>query len=249
MVDLRNKVALVTGASRGIGRGIAERLGSLGATVVVNYAREQSKAEAVVQAIAAAGGRAVAVQADMSRVADIHRLFETTVEKFGRLDIVVANAGIAKNAPSILDFTEADFDLLYGVNTKGAFFTLQQAAKHVADNGRIVYIGSSTTEFPMQQHSLYGSSKMAGRFVVEALAKELGPRGITVNTVLPTATEGAGLHTDGLRPAVKAAFEANNPMRRGGTTKDAADLVEFFVSDLAGYVSGQHLLSSGGAPH
>lgn len=248
MTRLDNKVALVTGASRGIGRAIAERLGSLGASVVVNYRGGQEQADAVVGAIERAGGKAVAMRADISVVAEIQALFAATLERFGRLDIVVANAGIAKNAPSILDFTEADYDLLYNLNAKGAFFTLQQAAKHVADNGRIVYIGSSTTAFPMIQHSLYGSSKMPGRFVVESLAKELGPRGVTVNTVLPTATEGAGLHADGLRPGVKATVETNYPMKRAGTPKDAADLVEFFVSDLAGYVSGQHLLASGGAP-
>lgn len=248
MTDLRNKVAIVTGSSRGIGRGIAERFGMLGANVVVNYFTSKEKAADAVHAIKASGGRAVAVQADVSKVEDVARLFRTAVETFGTVDIVVANAGIAMVGKSVLDFTESDFDTLCGVNLKGAFFTMQHAAKFVADGGRIIFVGSSTTNFPMPAHSLYGTTKMAPRFLVEAMAKELGPRGITVNTLLPSVTEGAGIHTDGLLPAAREFVERTNPQKRAGTIKDSADVAEFLVSDKAGFVSGQHILAAGGAP-
>jgi 3-oxoacyl-[acyl-carrier protein] reductase len=150
MGTLSSKTALVTGSSRGIGKVIAERFGKLGADVVVNYAASKKPALATVEAIEKNGVRAIAVQADLAKVDDIHRLFARSMEHFGRLDIVVANAGIELVDQAIVDFTEETFDRLFGVNTKGAFFTLQAAAKNVADNGRIIYVGSSTRSQPQR---------------------------------------------------------------------------------------------------
>ena len=247
MTDLTGKVALITGSARGLGRAIAERYAALGAHIVVNYAGSEQAAGELVARIEAQGGKAIAVRADVSNVAEIDRLFEVAIQVFGRLDIVVANAGIELVGRAATGFDEADFDRLFSVNTKGAIFTMQRAARDIADDGRIILVGSSTTAFPMPGHALYGSSKMAPRFFVEVLAKEIGQRGVTVNSILPSATEGAGVSIDGPRPEVQRLIDAN-PMRRMGTLKDTADAAEYLASELADYVSGQHLLLSGGAP-
>ena len=149
MTDLTGKVALVTGSARGLGRAIAERYAKLGASVVVNYASSGKAAEALVAAIVAQGGRATAVQADVALPAEVERLFATALERFGRLDIAVANAGVELVDTPILEVTEEDYDRLFAINAKGAFFTLQTAARHVAENGRIIYVGSSSTAFPI----------------------------------------------------------------------------------------------------
>ncbi len=248
MTDLTGKVALVTGGARGIGRAITERLAHLGAHVVVNYSSSEAPAQAIVAAIERQGGAALAVRADVSKPADIERLFAAAIARFGRLDIVVANAGVEVVDKAVVDFDEADFDRVFGVNTKGAAFTLQRAAKDVGDDGRIIYVGSSTTAFPTPGHGLYGASKLAPQFLVQVLAKELGKRGVTVNSVLPTATDGAGVSTGGARPQVVEYIKTYNPMGRMATLKDVADAVEYLSGELAGYVSGQHLLLSGGAP-
>lgn len=185
---------------------------------------------------------------NVSQIADIDRLFSTALERFNHMDIVVANAGVELVGQSVLDFTEADFDRLFTVNTKGAFFTLQRAARHVSDNGRIIYIGSSNTAFPLPSRALYGGSKIAPQFLVEVLAKEIGARGVTVNSILPTATEGAGVFSEEVRPEVREFIRSFRPMRRMGTVEDVADAAEYLAGDLSGFVSGQHLLLSGGAP-
>jgi 3-oxoacyl-[acyl-carrier protein] reductase len=248
MTDLSGKVALVTGASRGLGRAIAERLGRLGASVIVNYSSSEEAARDCVATIGRSGGTAVAIKADIGKVSEIESLFAEAKSRFGKLDIVFANAGIELVGISALDFSEDQFDRIFAVNTKGAFFTLQQAARLVEDNGRIIYVGSSTTSFPMVGAALYGGSKIAPRFLVEVLAKELGGRGITVNSILPTAVEGAGVSTGGLRPAAQAFIDQFNPMKRAATPDDVADAAEYLAGPLAGFVSGQHLLLSGGGP-
>jgi NAD(P)-dependent dehydrogenase (short-subunit alcohol dehydrogenase family) len=149
-------------------------------------------------------------------VADVDRLFATALDRFGRLDIVVANAGVELVGQRVVDFTEADFDRLFSINAKGAFFTLQRAARHVVDNGRIIYVGSSTTAFPLPGRGLYGGSKIAVQFLVEVLAKEIGARGVTVNSILPTATEGAGVFADGVREEVMQFVRSFRPSQRMG---------------------------------
>ena len=240
MSDFNGKVVLVTGSARGIGKAIAERFGKLGASVIVNYSSSEKPAQETVAEIERLGGKAIAVQADVAKVADIGRLFAAALDRFGHLDIVVANAGVEQVDYPIADVTEADFHRLYGVNAKGAFFTLQHAAKHVVDRGRILYIGSSTTSFPTPGHGLYGSSKLAPRFIVEVLA--------TVNSILPSATEGAGVSADGVRPALREFVRQFHPIQRMGTLDDIADAAEFLAGDKAGFISGQYLLLSGGGP-
>jgi 3-oxoacyl-[acyl-carrier protein] reductase len=245
---LSGKVAVVTGASRGIGRAIAERLGGLGASVVVNYSSSEQAAHECAATIEKTGARAVAIKANVAEVDEIRELFESAIEAFGDVDIAVANAGLEIVDVAAVDFTEEQFDRAFSVNTKGTFFTLQQAARTVADSGRIICVGSSSTEFPTLGHALYGGSKVAPRFLVEVLAKELGSRGITVNSIQPTAISGAGVSANGLRPAAQQFVDQFNPMKRAGTLQDVADAVEYLAGPLAGFVSGQHLLLTGGGP-
>ena len=248
MSTLAGKVALVTGSARGIGRAIVERYASLGASVVVNYASDERRARETVEAIEQKGGRALAVQADVATIADIDRLFGAALDLFGQLDIVVANAGVELVNVPVVNVTEEDFDRLFAVNAKGGFFTLQRAAQHVVDNGRIIYIGSSNTAFAVPGNGLYGASKTAPQYLVETLAKELGPRGVAVNSILPTAIEGAGIFTSEVSTDFRNFIKTFRPMQRMGTLEDVANAAEYLASDLAGFVSGQHLLVTGGAP-
>jgi 3-oxoacyl-[acyl-carrier protein] reductase len=249
MTDLTGKVALVTGASRGLGAAIAQRYARLGASVVVNYASNETAARHVVEAIEAAGGRALAMQADMSALVDIDRLFADVVDVFGHLDIVVANAGIEKILQSTDAVTEADYDRLYGINAKGTFFTLQRGARHLADGGRLIHIGSSSTVVPHPGFSLYTSSKVAAESVVRILAMEVGERGITVNSILPTATIGAGVFTAlAEHDEHDVAGQLVRPLGgRTGHPEDTADAAEYLAGPLSAWVSGQALVVAGGA--
>lgn len=250
MTDLTGKTALITGSARGLGKAIALRYAGLGANIVVNYASSRQPAEATVAEIEQLGAKAIAIQADMTDVADIDRLFAKAVGHFGKIDIAVVNAGIELIGLPFLDVTEEQFDRLYAINTRGAFFSLQAAARHVVDHGRIIYVGSSTTVLPVQGEALYASSKMGPRYVVGVMAQELAERGIAVNTILPTAIEGAGVFADDdpNHPVrQKVAAQAGRIGQRMGTVDDVADAAEYLASDLAAWVSGQSLLLSGGA--
>jgi 3-oxoacyl-[acyl-carrier protein] reductase len=168
-------------------------------------------------------------------------LFAAALDEFGRIDIVVANPGVELDGQSVLDFTEADFDHLFGINTKGAFFTLQKAAKHVADNGRIIYIGSSNTAFPLPRRALYGGSKVAPEFLVEVLAKEIDHRGVAVNSILLTAIEGAGVYGDSVKPEFREFIKSFRPMQCMGSVDAVANAAEYLAGDLAAFVSGQFI--------
>jgi 3-oxoacyl-[acyl-carrier protein] reductase len=246
--SLVGKVALVTGSSSGLGKAIAERYAALGADLVIHYSKSKAGADEVVRTITGMGRRAIAVQADVTQVADIERLFAEALAAFERLDIVVANAGIELLEVPVTDFTEEQFDHLFSTNTKGTYFTLQQAARHVADHGRIIYVASSTTSFPTPGMAVYGGSKMGGRYVVDVLAKEIGHKGVTVNSIIPYAIDGSGVFADPAAfPAARQVLIDSCPMGRLGTVDDVANLAEFFASDLASFVNGQHLLANGGA--
>lgn len=247
MKPLQNKVALITGSSRGIGRAIAERYALLGADIVVNYTSNKTAADEVVAFAESQNVKSIAVQANVSKIGDIKRLFETAIEHFGNIDIVVVNAGLELTGLSSTDFTEEQFDRLFATNTKGAFFTMQVAAKNITDFGRIIYVGSSTTGYPRPGYAIHGGSKMAPLYLVQVMAQEVGNRGITVNAIIPTAIEGAGLHTAVTDDAPIKKFIAEFcPMGRMGTPQDIANVAEFFASDLSSFVSGQQLLVSGG---
>lgn len=247
MTNLKGKVALVTGSARGIGKAIAKRYATLGADIVVNYTRDEAAANATVEEIKKLGRNAIAICCDVSKKADVSNLFETAKKTFGKIDIVVVNAGVELVGVPVTEFTEEQFDQMFNINTKGAFFTMQQAAKHVADNGRIIYISSSTSGYPRAGYALHGGSKVAPEYLVRIMAQELGKKGITVNSILPTATEGAGVNANIQdKERIQKFINEFCPMGRLAVVDDIANVAEFFAGELSSFVSGQHLLLSGG---
>jgi len=242
MGSLTEKVAIVTGASDGIGRAIAERLAQDGATIVVNYGKSADKAKQVVVGIEEKGGKAVAIQADMSKVGDVGRLVKDTVRIFGRLNILVNNAGMFMYKP-LVETTEEEFDRMFALNTKGPYFALQEAAKIIQKGGRIVNISTDGTHIGFAGATAYLGSKGALEQFTKGLAHELAPKGITVNTVSPGYTATAMLPAD---PTFRQIGEQASPLKRLGIPKDIADIVAFVVSEEARWLTGQNIHAGGG---
>ena len=242
MGTLDGKVAIVTGASRGIGRAVAERLGRDGAKVVVNYMQNAAKAQEVVEAVEASGSRAVAVQADIGKVEEVRRLFRTADERFGGVDAVINNASISIFKPHT-EVDEEEFDRVFGLVARGTFFALQEAAKRLRDGGRIVNISSGGTVTGGPMAGLYLGAKAAVEQFSLALAKELGPRGITVNAVLPGLTD-----TDGMIMPPEAVEQAVSmtPLGRLGQPEDVAGVVAFLVGEDGRWMTGQLVRAGGG---
>jgi 3-oxoacyl-[acyl-carrier protein] reductase len=241
---LEGKVALVTGASRGIGRAIAERLARAGAAVAINYASNSSEAQKAVAAIKSAGGNAFAIQADVGRVPEIVRLFDETISHFGQLDILVNNAGIMFTKP-VSATTEADFDRIFAINVKGTFFACQQAATRLAEGGRIINFSSSTTARFMPAYGAYVATKGAVEQLTRSLAKELGPRRITINTVSPGPVE-TELFLTGKTAEEVQFFGKQSAFGRIGKPEEIADVVAFLASDASRWISGQNIRANGG---
>jgi 3-oxoacyl-[acyl-carrier protein] reductase len=240
----RHKAALVTGSSRGIGAAIAVRLAADGLGVLVNYRVDREAADKVVATITAGGGRAVAVQADVADADQLRGLFAAAEEHFGRLDVVVSNAGIGSTVP-IAQATDADFDTVFATNTRATFVALREAANRLPDGGRIIVISRAGVR-PRPGGGLYAASKAAGDQLVRAAAQELGPRQITVNSVLPGATR-----TDmwaGRPPGIGGDEDvaARTALRRLGEPGDIADVVAFLASDAARWITGQAIVADGG---
>ncbi|MBW4579533.1 MAG: SDR family oxidoreductase [Tildeniella nuda ZEHNDER 1965/U140] len=241
-MSLQGKVAIVTGSSRGIGRSIAERLGRDGASVVVTYAGNRDKAEEVVQAIAAAGSKAMAIQVDVRKLEEVRSLFEQAIAQFGKVDILVNNAAGKNIFKPTADMTEDEYNSMFDI-TRGVYFTLQQAAHHLADNGRIVSISTSGTAMAIPAGGAYAGCKAAIEHFSAALAKELGARGITVNTLSPGVTETDGLV---LEQAQIDQMIAQTPLGRLGQPSDLADAIALLVSDDAHWITGQSIRANGG---
>jgi 3-oxoacyl-[acyl-carrier protein] reductase len=237
---LEEKTALVTGASRGIGRAIAERLAANGASVVINYARNEQLAHEVVKAISAKGGKAIPIQADVSKLAEVQRLFSAAEKSMGHLDIVVANAGIVLEK-SLIESTEEDYDSVFNINTRGVFFTLQEAARRIRDGGRIVAVSTGGTKLHFANLSLYLGSKGAIEQFARSLSLELGPRNVTVNILSPGFTD-----TDMLLEPYRAYGATLSPFNRVGTAKEVADVAAFLASDAARWLTGQNVQAGGG---
>jgi 3-oxoacyl-[acyl-carrier protein] reductase len=242
--SLKGKVALVTGASRGIGRAIAERLGRDGVAVAVNYTSQAGEARKVVAQIEASGGTAFAIQADVGRVSEIVRLFDEVIGRFGKLDILVNNAGIMSVNP-VSTVTEAEFDRIFAVNVKGTFFACQQAASRLAPGGRIINLSSSTTARVMPTYGAYVATKGAVEQFTRSLAKELGPRNITVNAISPGPTD-TELFTNGKTPDQIRQFAQMAAFGRLGQPAEIAEVVAFLASEAAGWVTGQNIRVNGG---
>ncbi len=249
MLKLQGKTALVTGASKGIGAGIARELAAAGAAVVVNYARDRTGADAVVASIVAAGGRATAIRADVANGADVARLLDQTRDAFGPLDVLVNNAGVYR-AMSIAELTDDEFHREMNVNLLGPLLVIREALRHFRpEGGSIINIGSGASRSHPSGFSIYSASKAGLDAVTGVLAKELAPRKIRVNSVNPGATlsegtEEAGLY--GVGSDLERQIVALTPLGRMGTPADIARVVAFLASEDSGWLTGEVILASGG---
>jgi len=240
------KVAIVTGASRGIGRAIALRLAQDKIAVVVNYAHRASDADDVVQAIEAAGGRAIALQGDVANASDCARLFDATEAEYGGVDIVINNAGVIQPGTTMLaDTDDALYERIFAINTRGTFNMLRLAATRMRTNGRIVNFSSSVIGLALPGYAIYAGSKAAVETFTNIFAKELRGKGISVTAVAPgpTATD---LFMEGKTPELVERLGKMAPLERLGTPDDIADTVAFLVSPQGAWVNGQTLRVNGG---
>lgn len=237
-----DRVAVVTGSSRGIGRATALRLAVGGAAVVVNYRAEADSAKQVVAAVEATGGRAVMVRADAADPEELRTLLDAAEHHFGGLDVLVHNAAGFVRGP-LADATDGDFGNAFSLNARATFVALREAGHRMRDNGRIVFISSAATRLSPPGEALYAASKAAGEQLVRTFAREVGTRGITVNSVLPGPTD-----TDGFAAssAPVDVLVARTPLGRLGEPEDIAEVVGFLVSDAARWVTGQSITVDGG---
>ncbi|MGZ3874527.1 MAG: SDR family NAD(P)-dependent oxidoreductase [Mucilaginibacter sp.] len=247
MKKLENKVAVITGASKGIGAGIAKHLAAAGASVVVNYASAKAGADAVVAEITAKGGKAIAVQGSVSNEADVTRLFEETKKAFGAVDILVNNAGVYKMGP-IEDVNAEDFHTQFNTNVLGLLLTTQGAVKNFHENGgSIINIGSAVTNIAPPGSSIYTATKGAVDAITHVLAKELGAKKIRVNSINPGMVETEGTHTAGfIGSDFQAQLVSTTPLGRIGQPDDIAEVAVFLASDDSRWLTGELLLASGG---
>jgi len=247
MSKLKDKVAVVTGASKGIGAGIAKELAAHGAAVVVNYASSKQGADKVVEEIAQAGGRAVAVQGDVSKAVDAEAVVNAALEHFGKLDILVNNSGVYEFAP-LEAITEEHFHKHFNVNVLGVLLTTQAAVKHFGESGgNVINIGSAATRVTPAASAVYSGTKGALDAITGVLARELGPRKIRVNSINPGMVETEGTHTAGFLDSDFAkSVVAQTPLGRLGQPGDIAGVAAFLASDEARWLTGEQLLASGG---
>lgn len=246
MSKLKGKVAIVTGASKGIGAAIAKSLAAAGASVVVNYASSKTGAETVVTEIGAAGGKAVAVRGDVSKAADAQAIVDAAIEHFGRLDILVNNSGVYGFSP-LEEITEEDFHRHFNVNVLGLLLTTQAASKHLGEGSSIINIGSVVTRITPPGSAVYTGTKGAVDAITGVLSRELGPRKIRVNALNPGMVETEGTHTAGF---IGSDFEADaitrTPLGRTGQPDDIASIAVFLASDDSYWLTGEQLLAGGG---
>jgi 3-oxoacyl-[acyl-carrier protein] reductase len=246
MSKLKGKVAVVTGASKGIGAAIAKSLAAEGASVVVNYASSKAGADTVVSAITAAGGKAVAVGGNVSKAAEAKGIVDAAIKNYGRLDILVNNSGVYEFAP-IGAVTEAQFHKLFNINVLGLLLTTQAAAKHLGEGASIINIGSVVSRVTPANTAVYSGTKGAVDAITGALAKELGPRKIRVNTINPGPVETEGTHTAGLSGSdFEKNIVAQTPLGRVGQPGDIASIAVFLASDDSRWLTGEQLLATGG---
>ncbi|GMB01980.1 SDR family oxidoreductase [Pelosinus sp. IPA-1] len=244
MKNLEGKVAIVTGASRGIGSAIAKQLAALGAKVVVNYSSSPEKAAKVVEEINRSEEKAIAIQADVSNIKDVEELFLKTINKFGKVDILINNAGVILYK-MLADVTEEEFDRLFNINVKGTYFACQHAMKFMENNGRIVNFSTSVVGGMFPTYSVYAATKGAVEQITRQLAKEFGPKKITINAIAPGPVN-TELFNIGKTEQQIEAIKQINAFGRLGEPNDIANVIEFLVSDNAQWVTGQTLRVNGG---
>jgi 3-oxoacyl-[acyl-carrier protein] reductase len=246
MGKLTGKVAVVTGASKGIGAGIATALATEGASVVVNYASSKAGADKVVDAITAAGGKAVAVGGDVSKAADAKGIIDAAIKNYGRLDILVNNSGVYEFGP-IEAVTEENFHRIFNINVLGALLVTQAAVKHLGEGGSIINIGSGVSRLTPPNSTVYTGSKGALDAITGVLARELGPKKIRVNTINPGVVDTEGAQAGGF---IGSEFEkrliAQAPLGRTGKVSDIAPIAVFLASDESAWLTGEQLLATGG---
>jgi 3-oxoacyl-[acyl-carrier protein] reductase len=246
MSKLTGKVAVVTGASKGIGAAIAKALAAAGASVVVNYASSKAGADAVVAAIVKAGGKAVAVAGDVSRKADAQGIIAAGITAFGRLDILVNNSGVYEFT-ALQDITEEQFHRQFGINVLGLLLTTQAALPHLGEGASVINIGSVVSRTTPPGSAVYSGTKGAVDAITGVLARELGAKKIRVNTVNPGMVETEGVHSAGfIGSEFQAQIVAQTPLGRLGQPGDIADVVVFLASDDARWLTGEQLLTGGG---
>src|SRR6516225_7114403 len=243
---LEGKVAVVTGASKGIGAEIARRLAAEGAAVVVNYASSKAGADKVVSDITATGGKAVAVKGDVSRAAEARGIIDAAIKTYGRLDVLVNNSGVYEFAP-IEAVTEEQFHRMFNINVLGALLTTQAAVKHLAEGSSIINIGSLISRITLPNSVVYSGTKGALDAITGVLARELGPRKIRVNSINPGVVETEGTHKVGfIGSDLEKAAVAQTPLGRTGQVTDIAPIAVFLASDDSQRLTGEQLLASGG---
>lgn len=246
MSKLKGKVAVVTGASKGIGAAIAKSLAAEGASVVVNYASSKAGADAVVSEIEKAGGKAVAVGGDVSKAADAQAIVDAAVKQFGRLDVLVNNSGVYEFSP-LEQITEEHFHKQFNVNVLGLLLTTQAAAKHLGEGGSVINIGSLVTRIVPETSAVYTGTKGAVDAITGVLSRELGPRKIRVNAVNPGMVETEGTHSAGfIGSDFHAHAVAQTPLGRIGQPNDIASIVTFLASDDSYWLTGERLFAGGG---
>src|SRR3989442_11147383 len=247
MSELTGKVAIVTGASKGIGAAIAKGLGAVGASVVVNYASSREGADRVVAEIASKGGKAIAVEADVSKAADVQRLFDETTKAFGSLDVLVNNAGVYRFAP-LEEVTEDEFHREFNTNVLGIILATREAVKYFGnDGGSVVNIGSTVTSLAPPTSVVYAATKGAVSTITRVLAKELGPKKIRVNSINPGGVETEGFHTLGFAGSdFEKQMIAQTPLGRLGQPQDIAPVAAFLASSDGGWITGEILQVAGG---
>jgi len=247
MSKLTGKVAVVTGASKGIGADIAKGLAKEGASVVVNYASSKEGAEKVVAEITKAGGKAIAVQGDVAKEADVQRLFAETQKTFGKLDVLVNNAGVYQFSP-LEEFTSELYNRIFNTNVLGALLATREAVKLFGDNGgSVINIGSAATELNPPTSVVYTATKGALNSITSVLANELGPKKIRVNSLNPGMVETEGVHTAGfIGSDFQKGVEAQAPLGRIGQPNDITPVAVFLASDDSGWLTGEHVVASGG---
>ena len=246
MSKLSGKVAVVTGASKGIGAAIAKSLAAEGASVVVNYASSKSGARTVVDAITAAGGKAVAVGGDVSKAPEAQGIVDAAIKNYGRLDILVNNSGVYEFYP-IEDITEEKFHRMFNINVLGTLLTTKAALKYIGEGGSIINVGSVVSRITPATSSIYTGTKGAVDAITGVLARELGPKKIRVNAINPGFVETEGTYTGGFNGSdLEKSLVAQTPLGRSGQPGDIASVAVFLASDDSGWVTGEHILAGGG---